>query len=153
MAKAFQTDHKQGVTRIDHNTMLRSILLTITQLAPVLMFASQVLPEDSFAVPTTGCIFATITAVLIAVSTTHTRLHFIRKLVASAALAAGFFLTLFVVFWTLGEEKRFVESEEWAPMGIDVWTGPSRMISAMLCMLAAIGLFWLMAAIEVPEPS
>ena len=131
---------------------IRSLLLITNLLVPVLLFGTGILHDDSPAVPFMGMIFATLTGMLIACTTTQTRPFFFRKLITSSALAFGLFLTTFVVFWTWAEEQRFFESDEWSPLGVEVLTGPIRGLAAVMAVLATIGLIWLAAATEVPEP-
>jgi hypothetical protein len=132
---------------------IRSFFLVTSLLVPVLLFASGTLADDAPFVPVTGFAFALTTGTLIAASTTFSRIYFIRKLTASIATACIYFIAVFVVFWTWAEETRFIESQEWSPIGIDVLTGPIRGAAATTAVVAIMGLLWLATAVEVPEPT
>ncbi len=119
----------------------------------MLLFASGALADDAPLVAVTGVAFALAIGMLIAASTTFSRIYFIRKLAASGAAACMYFITVFVVFWTWAEEQRFIESQDWSPIGIDVFTGPIRGAAATAAIVAIMGLMWLATAVEVPEPT
>jgi len=119
----------------------------------VLLFAFGTLADDAPFVPVTGVAFALTTGTLIAASTTFSRIYFIRKLTASGATACVYFIAVFVVFWTLSEEQRVIESQEWSPIGIDVLTVPIRAAAATTAIFAIMGLQWLATAVEAPEPT
>ncbi len=131
---------------------IRSLMLLTTLSAPVVMIAVGTVTTDSLAVPLTGIIFSILSAFLIAALTTHSRSYFIRKLIASGLLSLTFFSTAYFIFWTWSEDRRLIESDEWSPVGIEVMTVPFRGLSAIVFALSTIGLFWMVAAIEVPEP-
>ncbi len=128
-------------------------MLATTLLVPVLLFAFGILANDMPLVSVSGSIFTILTAFLISLTTTRTRPYFVRKLAVSAILAAAYYFAIFVVFWTWAEEDRFLQSEEWSPIGIEVVTGPIRGAAGLFCTVLIYGLLRLVSVIEVPEPS
>ena len=119
----------------------------------MLLFAFGTLADDAAFVLVAGVAFALTTGMLIAASTTFSRIYFIRKLAASGATACVYFIAVFVVFWTWAEEQRVIESQEWSPIGIDVFTGPIRAAAATTAIVAIMGLQWMATTVEVPEPT
>lgn len=127
------------------------ILLTIL-LVPILAFTSNQLEPESITVSYLALAFAAVTSVLTAISTTETRLYFARKLVFSFLFAYVYFMGLTILFYTWIDEQRDREAEVWGPMPAEVVTAQFRILSTVIAILAALGLFWLVSSSEVKDP-